>query len=88
MSSPRMLSADQLKTLIALLEERLSVIGDHELREQNPEEQLRRIQQISEAIMTFHAANRDSIPPRLNHFLENSSLEKALDWSREALSQS
>lgn len=85
MSSSRTLSPDQLETLIALLEERLAVIADHELRERDPEEQLRRIRHVSEAIMAFHAANRERIPPRLNHFLENSSLQKALDWSREAL---
>ncbi len=85
MSSSCPLSSDQLETLIALLEERLAVIADHEMRDRDPDSQLRRIQEVSEAIMAFHSANRESIPPRLNHFLENSSLQKALDWSREAL---
>lgn len=83
--SDRRLTEENLEVLIELLERRLAVIGDTELRDRDPEAQLSQLQEVSEAIMAFHAANREIIPPRLNHFLENSSLQKALDWSREAL---
>lgn len=77
------LTTDQLDRLVALLERRLEVIGDAELRENDPDTQLEQLQDVSEAIMAFHQDNKDSIPVRLNHFLENCSFEKALHWARE-----
>ena len=84
MSGQTALSTDQLDTLIGLLEERLRVIADHEWRDRDPDAHLSRLGEVSEAIMTFHQVNRDAIPPRLDHFLGNSSLDKALEWAREA----
>ena len=77
------LSNAQREELIELLEKRLSIISDTHLRESNPELQLRELQSVSEGIVAFHRANRDAIPVRLNHFLENCSFEKALAWARE-----
>jgi len=59
------------------------VIGDTELRDRDPDTQLTQLREVSEAITAFHQEKRDRIPVRLRHFLENSSLQKALDWSRE-----
>lgn len=83
MSSPE-LTNEELDHLIELLEHRLAVIGDAELREKDPEAQLAQLQEVSELIMAFHQAKRDRIPPRLNHFLGSSSLNKALDWAKAA----
>lgn len=77
------LSIEKTDQLIALLERRLAVISDADLRENDPDEQLKQLQDVSESLMDFHRANRESIPIRLNHFLENCSFEKALHWAKE-----
>ncbi len=66
-------------TLEALLEQRLAVIADTELRETNPEKHLQQLQQVSEDIMRW-TDEAKGIPQQLNHFLKQSSLSKALDY--------
>jgi len=80
-----MLDKTNMGNFIGLLDERLRVIGDAELRGRDPEAQLAKLKEVSEAIMAFHVAHRSEIPPRLNHFLENCSFEKAREWANEAL---
>lgn len=77
------LSIEETEQLITLLERRLEIIGDADLRENDPDRQLKQLQEVSEAIMAFHQENREHIPVRLNHFLENCSFEKALHWAKE-----
>ena len=79
------LTRAELEELITLLERRLEVIGDAEMRENDLAEQLRQLQEVSESIQNFHVSKREKIPVRLRHFLENSSLNKALDWARESI---
>jgi len=81
------LSEAHLQQLIEMLERRLVVIADSELRENDPDTQLKQLQEVSEAIMEFHADHRCQIPIRLNHFLENCSFDKALVWCQEALAE-
>ncbi len=69
--------------LTSLLEERLRVISDTELRETQPEKQLQQLQEVSVAIQQWHSTHQADIPNRLNHFLQQSSLSKALDYLRE-----
>ena len=81
--------------LQTLLRRRLDVIGNSELRENDPQLQLSQLQEVSEAIQSWHAENRSSIPSRLNHFLQQSSLskakspgrlkDKAKDWPKTTL---
>ncbi len=82
-----MLEKTELSELIGLLEERLRVIGDAELRERDPAGQLAKLQEVSEALVAFHTGHRSEIQPRLNHFLESCSYAKALDWANEALAK-
>ena len=63
-----------------LLRRRLDVIADRDLRERDPAEQLRQLQEVSEAIVAEHARLRSQLPSRLNHYLSQASLQKALDW--------
>ena len=63
-----------------LLRRRLEVIADRDLRERDPAGQLRQLQEVSEAITAEHARLRPQLPPRLNHYLTQASLQKALDW--------
>ncbi len=75
-----MIGRTELGELAALLRRRLDTIADVELRESDPERQLALLQEVSEAITAFHTRHRAETPPRLRHFLENSSLQKALEW--------
>ncbi|MDF1754079.1 MAG: hypothetical protein P1U89_14950 [Verrucomicrobiales bacterium] len=72
----------ELSKLADLLEKRLEVIADHEMRENDPERQLKLLQEVSEDIQAIQEALKGRIRPRLNHFLENCSYDKALDWIR------
>ncbi len=67
----------QLKTLLL---RRLEVIENVELREHNPQMQLAQLQEVSEQIQAWHQSNRSSLPSQLNHFLQQSSLSKALEF--------
>ena len=82
-----MIGKTELRELVGLLEERLRVIADGELRERDPEAQLARLREVSESIMAFHADHRAEVPPRLNHFLENCSFEKAREWAEGELAK-
>lgn len=75
-----MSTTPDLSQLRELLQRRLSIIADQSLRESDPAEQLRQLQEISEAISAFHKENRSQLPAQLNHFLTQSSLSKALDF--------
>ncbi len=75
------MKSEDLDELISLLRRRLDVIGDASLRERDPDLQLALLRKVSESITAFHQSRRGEIPPRLNHFLESSSLQKALEWA-------
>lgn len=80
-----MASTTDLEKLASLLERRLSVIGNHGLRDTNPDEHLRQLQEVSEAIVEWHKEFKGSLKPRLEHFMQNCSYENALDWIRQEL---
>ncbi len=75
-------STAEISELIALLEQRLVVISDAELREKDPDAQLEQLKQVSESIMALHEQLKGRIPFRLEHFLERCSFDKALDWAQ------
>jgi hypothetical protein len=75
------MTVSELEELIGLLRRRLDTIADHELRAQDPAKQLSLLQEISEAITAFHQRHQGALPPRLNHFLQNCSYQKALEWA-------
>ena len=63
-----------------LLEERIRVIADTEMRENDPDQQLALLQKVSEAIDLWRDQHRKETDRRLLHFLQNYSLSKALDF--------
>ncbi len=69
--------------LAAALEERLAVIGDAQLRQERPDEHLRRLQAAAERIDALQAQLPSQADPRLRHYLERQSLTKALDFLRD-----
>ena len=73
----------QLSELRDLLNHRLTVIGDKKMRDERPAEHLDELRKASEAITTWHQTHRAEVPARLNHYLTQSSFQKALEWIDE-----
>ncbi len=75
------MSYSTLQHLLASLRERLRLIADHELRDRDPATHLRKLQEISEGIEQCEAALSSSkVDPKLRHYLERRSYDKALAW--------
>jgi hypothetical protein len=65
--------------LAEALRERLKIISDEESR-RDPEQHVKRLREISERIETLADALPQPIPPRLAHFLDRRSYDKALEF--------
>ena len=65
--------------LAGALRERLKIISDEESR-RDPEQHVKRLQEISDRIETLVATLPRPIPPRLAHFLDRRSYDKALEF--------
>ena len=64
--------------LAAALRERLAVIADHEARTHDPKAHLERLKAASENIINVQSQLPPDISPRLRHFLDGCSYDKAL----------
>lgn len=67
-----------------LLRERLSVIADHALRDRDPAAHLDKLQAVSTALDQEFQQCRAVLPARLNHFLQQSSYQKALAFIEDS----
>jgi hypothetical protein len=65
--------------LAEALRERLRIISDESSR-RNPDQHMARLHKISDRIESLAAALPQPIPPRLAHFLDRRSYDKALDF--------
>ena len=65
--------------LAAALRERLEIISDESSRG-NPNQHMARLRNISDRINSLVAALPRPIPPRLAHFLDRRSYDKALEF--------
>jgi hypothetical protein len=65
--------------LAQALRERLRIISDESSR-RNPDQHMARLHEISDRIESLAAALPQPIPPRLAHFLDRRSYDKALDF--------
>jgi predicted component of type VI protein secretion system len=75
---------DQYYVLLAeALRDRLAVIADHQLRDQNPTAHLTRLQQASERIEQLRSRLPADADPMLIHYLSRMSLSKALEFVQE-----
>jgi hypothetical protein len=74
---------DPVISLIAALRERLSIIGDEASR-RDPPKHMARLQAVSEKIDALHADLPVTTDPRLKHYLERRSYDKALEWLEAA----
>jgi hypothetical protein len=66
--------------LASVLQERLQVISDQDLRARNPEAQLERLRLLSEQIDRLKEKLPADADPMLKHFLDRMSLTKALEF--------
>jgi hypothetical protein len=72
--------------LAEALRARLAVIGDAELRRNDPEGQLAQLKEVSERIGALQGKLPVNVHPQLRHFFERCSYDKALEWiEREGL---
>jgi hypothetical protein len=65
--------------LAAALRERLKIISDETSR-RDPNQHIARLREISDRIQSLSAALPQPIPPRLAHFLDRRSYDKALEF--------
>ena len=68
-----------LADLAQALRERLAIIHDDESR-RNPDAHMARLRAVSEKIEALHAALPQPIDPRLKHYLDRKSYDKALEY--------
>jgi hypothetical protein len=65
--------------LVEALRERLAIIDDEQSR-RDPEKHLARLQAVSEKIDKLQTALPRPVDPRLAHYLQRRSYDKALDF--------
>jgi hypothetical protein len=65
--------------LAEALRERLRIVSDESSR-RNPDQHMARLHEISDRIESLAAALPQPIPPRLAHFLDRRSYDKALNF--------
>jgi hypothetical protein len=83
-----MRSRSNYLSLASALKERLTIIGDHELREKDPSLQLNKLQTVSELILQLQKQLPDDCNPHLDHYLKNCSYDKALALVEKLLVES
>jgi hypothetical protein len=68
-----------LADLVQALRERLVIIHDEQSR-RNPDVHMARLRNVSEKIDKLQAALPERVDPRLAHYLQQRSYEKALEF--------
>jgi predicted esterase len=68
------------ESLAAALRERLKAVADREHYQRDPVGHLERLKEISARVEALAAQLEDEASPRLAHFLERRSYDKALAW--------
>lgn len=69
-----------LRPLLDLLTKRRGVIADHAWRDRDADSHLAALREVSEAIAAEHLRLRPQLPPRLAHYLQQCSYDKAAAW--------
>jgi hypothetical protein len=71
------------RELAEALRERIAVIADRELYARDPAAHLQRLQSASTRIVEMQGQLPAPLDPRLAHFLQRCSYDKALAWLEE-----
>lgn len=69
-----------LQEIELLLRERLAVIANHELRDRDPSGHLEQLRAASTVLNREFQDQRGQLPPRLAHFMQQASYQKALEY--------
>ena len=69
-----------LSNLEQLLRDRLSVIAYHAFSDRDPAGHLDKLREVSTALDHEFQKHRATLPARLNHFMTQSSYQKALEF--------
>jgi hypothetical protein len=77
---------DSTTALAAVLRERLTIIADRESR-RDITRHMARLQEVSERIEALQANLPPTIDPRLRHYLERRSYDKALEWLETSIAR-
>ncbi|HEY4281975.1 MAG TPA: hypothetical protein VGM62_02850 [Chthoniobacterales bacterium] len=77
---------DSMTALTAALRERLAIIADEESR-RDPAKHMTRLQAVSEKIQELQMELPPTVDPRLKHYLERRSYDKALEWLESSAQQ-
>ena len=67
-------------SIASLLQKRVDVIADHSWRNRDPAGHLAELQRVSEAINEEHLRLSGELPPKLKHYLQQCSYQKALHF--------
>jgi hypothetical protein len=70
--------ANPLDSLRSALQERTDIIANHTWRDADPAAHLEALKTISESIFAMQKEFVHTYPPRLRHFMESQSYQKAL----------
>ena len=71
---------ESLHPLTELLRRRVAVIADTAFRDRDSHGHLAALREISEAIDAEHVRLKSQLPPRLRHYMEQASYQKALAY--------
>ena len=77
-----------LQALLALLQERIRIVGDREHYARDPQDHLRLLTAKSEELDALTASLHGKVDPMLQHYMERQSYLKAIDWLQNHLSRS
>lgn len=77
--------APQLQPLLVLLTKRREIIADHAWRDRDADAHLAALKEVSEAIASEHRRLRPELPPRLAHYLQQCSYDKAAAWITDGI---
>ncbi|MGC3988199.1 MAG: hypothetical protein QM796_00675 [Chthoniobacteraceae bacterium] len=69
--------------LASSLRERLAVIADHAWRDRDPAAHLEKLKTVSEHLLALQAQLPPKVDPKLAHYLERCSYDKALAFLEE-----
>jgi len=75
-----MMTSEHTVQLRQLLEQRLNIITNHDLRARDPQQQLAALQEVSEQLQEWYQEHRAALPAQLNHFMSQASFSKALEY--------
>ena len=69
--------------LAAALRQRLTIIADRAAYQRDSAAHLRQLQEVSERVLALQQQLPSPVDPRLAHYLERCSYDKALAWLEE-----